>query len=63
MFISVHDPEEALGFYRDALGLQVKNDVKSGDFRWVTVAAPGDAPAGRSAAPHSCRSIGVRLLI
>ena len=40
MFISVHDPEEALGFYRDALGLQVKNDVKSGEFRWVTVGAP-----------------------
>jgi catechol 2,3-dioxygenase-like lactoylglutathione lyase family enzyme len=40
MFISVHDPEEALGFYRDALGLQVKKDVKSGAFRWVTVGAP-----------------------
>ena len=23
MFISVHDPEEALGFYRDALGLRL----------------------------------------
>ena len=40
MFIPVHDPDEALGFYRDALGLEVRNDVSSGDFRWVTVGAP-----------------------
>ena len=40
MFIPVHDPDEALGFYRDALGLEVRNDVASGDFRWVTVGAP-----------------------
>ena len=39
MFISVHDPEVALGFYRDALGLEVRNDVKAGEFRWVTVGA------------------------
>ncbi|HTN81334.1 MAG TPA: VOC family protein [Acidimicrobiales bacterium] len=41
MFIPVHDPDEALGFYRDALGLDVRNDVSSGGFRWVTVGAPG----------------------
>jgi catechol 2,3-dioxygenase-like lactoylglutathione lyase family enzyme len=41
MFIPVHDPDAALGFYRDALGLEVRNDVASGDFRWVTVGAPG----------------------
>jgi len=40
MFIPVQDPEAALGFYRDALGLEVRNDVSSGGFRWVTVAAP-----------------------
>src|SRR3954471_6685790 len=40
MFIPVHDPDEALGFYRDALGLEVRNDVASEGFRWVTVAAP-----------------------
>ena len=40
-FIPVHDPDAALGFYRDALGLEVRNDVSSGDFRWVTVGAPG----------------------
>jgi predicted enzyme related to lactoylglutathione lyase len=41
MFIPVHDPDEALGFYRDALGLEVRNDVAAHGFRWVTVGAPG----------------------
>ena len=40
-FIPVHDPDEALTFYRDALGLEVRNDVSSDGFRWVTVGAPG----------------------
>src|SRR6188472_4774628 len=41
MFIQVHDPDEALVFYRDALGLEVRNDVASDGFRWVTVGAEG----------------------
>ena len=41
MFITVNDPDEALGFYRDALGLEVRNDVTAGEFRWVTIGAPG----------------------
>ena len=41
MFIPVHDPEAALGFYRDALDLEVRNDVTAGEYRWVTVGAPG----------------------
>ena len=41
MFIPVHDPDAALGFYRDALGLEVRNDVAAGGFRWVTAGAPG----------------------
>ena len=40
MFIPVHDPDDALGFYRDALGLEVTNDVESDGFRWVTVGSP-----------------------
>jgi uncharacterized glyoxalase superfamily protein PhnB len=56
MFISVHDPEEALGFYRDALGFEVKNDVKSGDFRWVTVGAPGQDVDIVLSQPHGGRS-------
>ncbi|WP_338751826.1 VOC family protein [Janibacter alittae] len=41
MFITVDDPEKALGFYRDALGLEVRQDVENGGFRWVTLGAPG----------------------
>ena len=40
MFIPVNDPDEALVFYRDALGLEVRLDVASEGFRWVTVGAP-----------------------
>jgi catechol 2,3-dioxygenase-like lactoylglutathione lyase family enzyme len=38
--ITVNDPDEALVFYRDALGLEVRNDVASDGFRWVTLASP-----------------------
>ena len=40
-FIQVHDPDLALAFYRDALGLEVRNDVASDGFRWVTVGGQG----------------------
>ncbi len=36
-FVQVHDPDLALTFYRDGLGLEVRNDVAKGDFRWITV--------------------------
>jgi catechol 2,3-dioxygenase-like lactoylglutathione lyase family enzyme len=42
--ITVTDVDESLRFYRDALGLEVQNDVASGGFRWVTLgsaAQPG----------------------
>jgi uncharacterized glyoxalase superfamily protein PhnB len=38
-FVLVHDPGLALGFYRDTLGLELRNDVAKGDFRWITVGA------------------------
>jgi catechol 2,3-dioxygenase-like lactoylglutathione lyase family enzyme len=38
-FVLVHDPDLALTFYRDALGLELRNDVARGDFRWLTVGA------------------------
>jgi catechol 2,3-dioxygenase-like lactoylglutathione lyase family enzyme len=56
MFITVHDPDEALGFYRDALGLEVRNDVSSDGFRWVTVGAPGQDLAVVLSQPHGGRS-------
>jgi len=36
-FIQVHDPDLALAFYRDELGLELRDDVASEDFRWITV--------------------------
>ncbi|WP_055534051.1 VOC family protein [Streptomyces graminilatus] len=38
--ITVNDPDEALAFYRDALGFEVRNDVASGEHRWVTLGSP-----------------------
>ncbi|MFI1966244.1 VOC family protein [Streptomyces pathocidini] len=39
-FIAVHDPDDALAFYRDALGLKVRNDREVGGLRWVTLSPP-----------------------
>ena len=55
-FILVNDPDEALAFYRDALGLEVRNDVASGGFRWVTVGAPGQDVEIVLSQPHGGRS-------
>jgi catechol 2,3-dioxygenase-like lactoylglutathione lyase family enzyme len=38
-FVLVHDPDLALSFYHDTLGLELRNDVARGDFRWITVGA------------------------
>ena len=45
-FVLVDDPDLALAFYRDTLGLELRNDVAREDFRWITVggaAQPGVA--------------------
>lgn len=42
----VHDQDEALAFYTDKVGMQVRADVtlpEMGDFRWLTV-GPADQP-------------------
>ncbi len=56
MFIPVHDPDAALAFYRDALGLEVRKDVTAGDFRWVTVGSPGHDVDIVLSQPHGGRS-------
>src|SRR5437763_7651299 len=56
MFIPVHDPDAALGFYRDALGFEVRSDVAAGGFRWVTVGAPGQDVDVVLFQPHGGRS-------
>ena len=56
--ITVNDVDQALGFYyRDALGLEVRNDVGSGGFRWVTLGTP-DQPGLEIvlSEPHAGRS-------
>jgi catechol 2,3-dioxygenase-like lactoylglutathione lyase family enzyme len=39
-YITVHDPDLALAFYRDVLGLELRNDVASEGFRWLTFSPP-----------------------
>ena len=36
-FVLVNDPDEALAFYRDTLGMDVRNDVARESSRWITV--------------------------
>jgi uncharacterized glyoxalase superfamily protein PhnB len=40
----VHDQDEALAFYTDKLGMEVRSDVtmpEMGNFRWLAVGPPG----------------------
>ena len=39
-FIAVDDHDQAIAFYRDVLGLEVRNDVGFEGMRWVTVGSP-----------------------
>jgi len=41
--VFVDDQDKALHFYADVLGLAKKDDVNKGGYRWLTVAAAGDA--------------------
>jgi catechol 2,3-dioxygenase-like lactoylglutathione lyase family enzyme len=45
-FVIVDEPDPALAFYRDTLGLELRNDVARGDFRWITVGAPSQPDVG-----------------
>ena len=39
--ILVDDPDAAIPFYRDALGLEVAADVANAGYRWISLVAPG----------------------
>lgn len=39
--VTVLDVDQALGFYRDGLGLPVVSDVANAGFRWVSLQVPG----------------------
>jgi catechol 2,3-dioxygenase-like lactoylglutathione lyase family enzyme len=45
----VHDQDEALAFYTEKLGMEVRQDVtlaEMGDFRWLTVGPAGQPDIG-----------------
>jgi predicted enzyme related to lactoylglutathione lyase len=55
--VTVNDVDESIGFYRDALGLDVENDVKSGEYRWVTLGTAAQPGLGIVISePHAGRS-------
>src|SRR5690349_24857454 len=55
--ITVSDVDEALAFYRDALGLKVQQDVPSGANRWVTLGSDAQPGLGIVLSnPHAGRS-------
>ncbi|WP_157157260.1 MULTISPECIES: VOC family protein [unclassified Diaminobutyricimonas] len=55
--VTVNDVDESLAFYRDALGLEVQNDVSSGEFRWVTLGTASQPGLGIVLSePHAGRS-------
>lgn len=40
-FLPHTDPEASLGFYRDLLGFEVRQDVGGGPMRWITLGPAG----------------------
>ena len=40
--VLVDDQAKALAFYRDVLGFELKFDVPTGQYRWLTLTSPGD---------------------
>jgi catechol 2,3-dioxygenase-like lactoylglutathione lyase family enzyme len=40
-FLPHNDPDASLAFYRDTLGFEVRNDVRYGGMRWITVGPAG----------------------
>jgi catechol 2,3-dioxygenase-like lactoylglutathione lyase family enzyme len=55
--VTVTDVDESIAFYRDALGLELRNNVENGGFRWVTLGS--DAQPGLEiviSQPHAGRS-------
>jgi predicted enzyme related to lactoylglutathione lyase len=55
--ITVNDVEESIAFYRDALGLDVIQDVSSGGHRWLTFGTDNQPGLGIVLSdPHAGRS-------
>lgn len=70
VLLTVHDHDEALGFYRDQLGFAVTQDVSYEGMRWVTVTPPDqpdvhvvlETPQSWPDAPQSDRDAALNLL-
>ena len=55
--VTVDDPGAALGFYRDILGLTVRNEVAHEGFRWITLVTDSQPEIGIVLSqPHAGRS-------
>jgi len=55
--ILVDDPDAALTFYRDTLGMTVQQEVANGDFRWITLVSEAQPEIGIVLSqPHAGRS-------
>jgi uncharacterized glyoxalase superfamily protein PhnB len=55
--VTVDDTDAALGFYRDTLGLTVRNEVANGGFRWITLVTDSQPEIGIVLSqPHAGRS-------
>jgi catechol 2,3-dioxygenase-like lactoylglutathione lyase family enzyme len=55
-FVLVHDPDLALAFYRDVLGLELRNDVGNDGFRWITVGAASQPAVSIVLTNYQCGS-------
>lgn len=54
--ITVDDVDAAIDFYREALGLELLNDVASDGHRWVTLGSAGSGPSVVLSDPGGGRS-------
>ena len=52
-FITVDDQDKALEFYRDVMGLEVRQDVPFDNARWLTFGTPGQPEVELVALPPS----------
>jgi catechol 2,3-dioxygenase-like lactoylglutathione lyase family enzyme len=55
-FVLVHDLDLALAFYRDVLGLELRNDVGNEGFRWITVGAASQPDVSIVLTNYQCGS-------
>jgi predicted enzyme related to lactoylglutathione lyase len=53
-FIAVDDHDKALGFYRDTLGFEVRNDVSYEGMRWVTLGSRSQPDVSIVLEPPGC---------